>query len=132
MANGGGGPGGGEAEAPSVGVVRYAFTFQGTLNLTDNTLIPWLPGQGDIVSQATGQVKNAPAGTSITMDILLIKRVDGSTTATLATLTILSGNLTGDIAFPATLVDSAHALALSITQIGSISAGDNLTVVVTP
>lgn len=127
MASGGSGAGSPDVQQ----VVRYAFTVPGTLTTTNNTLIPWLPGQGDSVSKATGQMKNQPSGTAITVDILLIKRTDGSTTATLATLTILSGNLVGDITFALTPVDSDHALAINITQIGSISAGDNLTVVIT-
>jgi hypothetical protein len=129
MASGGGGGGSGGIPIPLV--VRYAFTFQGNLDTTDNALIPWLPGQGDSVTKATGQVKSAPAGTDITIDILLIKRSDGSTVSTLGTLTIASGNLVGDLVFSSTLVDSDHALAISITQVGSISAGANLTVVVT-
>lgn len=129
MASGGGGGGAGGPPVPSV--VRYAFTFQDNLNITNNALIPWLPGQDDSVEKATGQVKSAPAGTDITIDVLLIKRSDGSTVSTLGTLTIASGNLTGDLSFSPTLVDSSHALAISITQVGSISAGANLTVVVT-
>lgn len=110
---------------------RYAFTFQGSVNLTDNALIPWLPGQDDVVSQATAQMKSAPAGANLTADIQLIKRSDGSIVSTLGTITVVDGSITGDLAFAATQVDSAHALALVITQIGSISAGANLTVVVT-
>ena len=111
---------------------RYAFTFQDFLTLTDNALIPWLPGQDDVVSQATAQVKSAPAGAAITADIQLIERSDGSIVSTLGTITIADGVLTGDLTFAtATEVDSSHALALVITQIGSISAGANLTVVVT-
>jgi hypothetical protein len=127
MASGGGGGG----SAPANPIVRYAFTFPGSIDTASNAKLPWLPGQGNVVSQATGQVESSPAGADIEVEILLIKRVDGSTTSVLGTLAIAIGNLIGNISFSPAFVDSDHALAISVTQVGSISAGSTLSIVVT-
>jgi hypothetical protein len=105
------------------------FVVPGTLTTTDNDKIPWIPGRGSYFTTVTGQVKTASTGADITVDISLITRatglIDGSV---LGTLTIPAGSLVGTITIPNTLVDTFHALAAAITQIGSGTAGANLTI----
>lgn len=108
----------------------YTFTVPDVLTTVDNVLIPWLIGRGKPVSNVTGTVKTAPTGASITVAIKLILRSDGSTVSTLGTLTIVAGSKTGDLAFTSTAVPITHALAAEITQVGSGTAGANMTVMV--
>lgn len=110
---------------------RYGFAVGDALTTTGNDIINVLPGQGDVVSQASGNVRVAPVGAAITVDIQLINLTTGAVVSTLATLTIAAAALVGSIDFTPTLIDSAHGLVIAITQIGSISAGSTLTVVVT-
>jgi hypothetical protein len=94
-----------------------------TLALSDNINIPWIPGRGQRVTTATGQVKTAPAGQDIHIDIKLLTRATPLVDVTvLGTLIIPAGSLLGIITFtadPATLVDTAHMLAAELTQVGS-------------
>jgi hypothetical protein len=111
---------------------RYAWGVPGNLTTTDNDKIPILPGQDDIVSTATAQLKTAPATQSVKVDVLLVNRVDGSTVSTLCTLEIPAGDLepSGDATFTSVRVDSTKGITLSITQIGTGTVGATLSVVV--
>jgi len=110
---------------------RYGFTVSDVLTTTDNLKIPAIIGQNDVVSQADAQVRVAPVGAAIHVAILLILRSDGSTVSTLGTVTIADGALeSGGLTFTPTIVDSSHAIAIAITQVGSGTAGSTLTVIV--
>lgn len=105
------------------------FTSPDDLTTTDNALIPWVPGRGQTVFGAFAQVKTAPVGDDITIDINLIDGSDGSTVSTLTTLTIADGDLQSTpVTFTATEVPQNYSLEAQITQIGSGTAGANLTV----
>ena len=107
----------------------YVFPSPDTLTNTDNALIGWLPGRNNWVDTVTGQVKTAPAGANITVDIKLITRSTGATVSTLGTLTIAAGNLTGTASLTKTQILDTQALAAEIVTVGSPGTeGKNLTV----
>jgi hypothetical protein len=95
----------------------YAFTIDGKVTVRDLLTVP---GKGPQVTGATGQVEVAPVGAAITADVILVNRSDGSTVATLGTLTIPAGSLEGSIVFGTPrFVPPTRALKVSVTQIGS-------------
>lgn len=106
----------------------FVFTSPSTLTTTDNMFIPWLPGRGTSVTTAQAQVKTAPTGANINVDLRIGVRATGVLAAAFATVVIAAGTLTVDLVFGATLVDAAHFLAAEITQVGSTIAGSDLTV----
>jgi hypothetical protein len=104
------------------------FTVPGNLTTTDNDKILWVPGRNTYVSQATAQVKVAPVGANITVDIQLITRSTGAVVSTLGTVTIPDGNLEGTVSLSLTQILDTQALAAVITNVGSGTAGADLTV----
>lgn len=107
----------------------YTVGSPDTLTTTDNALIMWNPGRNGWVDTVTGQVKTAPVGANITVDIKLITRSTGAVVSTLGTLTIADGTLTGTASLTPTDVLDTQALAAEIMTVGSPGTeGKNLTV----
>lgn len=115
-------------QGPQAFTPVFIFTAPGDLTITDNDLIPWVPGRGSQVSDATGQVKTAPVGDDIEITVSVITRATGAVASTLGTLTIPDGTLTGNLSFAPTTILTSQALACEITQVGVGTAGQNLTV----
>jgi hypothetical protein len=121
----GGGGGGGVVSLPT-----YAFTWPGPgdLNTTGNADTPRLVGKGLPVSKASAQVDVAPVGAAITVDLQIGDRTTGALAAAFATVTIPDGALDSDLAFSPIVIDGNHFLAANITQVGSGTAGKNMTI----
>lgn len=111
-----------------VGSPTYAFTASGALTATGLLTVP---GRNQPVTKVTGQVGTASAGSDITIDLLLIKRSDGSTLSTLGTLTIVAAALEGTLFLttPTDITDD-KALKASITDPGSGTPGQDLVMLV--
>lgn len=107
-----------------IGSPTYAFTSSGALASGDLLTVA---GRGQPITKITGDVQSVSAGSAVTIDLLLIKRSDGSTLANLATLTIAIGAFTGTV-FLATPTDVSdiHALKATITSPGSGTPAQNL------
>jgi hypothetical protein len=123
-------PGTGRSGEFSDGLPTYVFTSPGDLTTTDNALIPWIIGKGGApLTTVSVQVKTAPTGTDITIDIKTYDRSTATVIATIGTVTILAGTFKANFLLsPSVLVDTTMVLAAEITQIGSIVPGANLTV----
>lgn len=111
-----------------IGSPTYAFTSSGALTATGLLTVP---GRNQPVTKVTGQVGSASAGSNITIDLLLIKRSDGSTLATLGTLTIVAAAFEGTLFLTTpTDVTDDKALKAMITDPGSGTPGQDLVMLV--
>lgn len=107
----------------------FAFFVPDALTTTDNALIGWQPGRGTVVSEVTGQVKTAPVGADIEVEINIVDRATGAFVSLLGTLVIADGDLDGTVTFATpTLIPDTQALEALITQIGSGTPGSNMTI----
>jgi hypothetical protein len=118
----------GTGQGPSAVMPIYAFSETSTLTTTDNSLIPWVPGQGTPISLFSAVVKTAPTGASIIIDFKRVTMSTGVVGATVATVTIPAGSFyaTTTLGSPVTIL-TTEALAMEIAQVGSTIAGANLT-----
>lgn len=111
------------ADIPSV----YSFTSPDVLTITDNALIPWLPGAGRSISELLGLVKTAPTGASLIIEFFRGTRATGAVGASLGIVTIVAGDFTATTAITPTVIATTEFVAMTINQIGSVIAGENLT-----
>jgi hypothetical protein len=105
----------------------YAFTSPDTLTITDNALIPWMPGAGADISELLALVKTAPTGASLIVEFFRGTRATGVVGASLGIVTIVAGDFTASTAIAPTTIATTEFVAMTINQIGSIIAGANLT-----
>ncbi len=117
-----GGFGGGGASAPV-----YVFTSPDVLTITDNALIPAIPGQGRPVTTLKAFVKTAPTGASLIVDFKRGTLSTGVVGASIGTVTITAGNFTASTTITADTILTTEFLVMEITQIGAGVAGSNLT-----
>lgn len=108
----------------------YVFTSPDVLTITDNALIPWVPGAGTSISELLGLVKTAPTGASLIIEFFRGTRSTGAVGASLGTVTIVAGGFTASTAITPTTIATTEFVAMTINQIGSIIAGSNLTGIV--
>lgn len=107
----------------------YVFTVADVLTITDNALIPWIPGAGQDITELLAVVKTAPTGDDIIVEFFIGTLATGVVGASLGTVTIPAGDYTATTGIAATTIGTTKFVAMTINQIGSTIAGANLTAI---
>jgi hypothetical protein len=107
----------------------YIFTSPSVLTTTDNVLIPWIPGTGRTISELLAVVKTAPIGDDIILEYFVGDLLTGTVGASLGTLTIPAGDFTASTSITPVIIGYGQFLAMTINQVGSGTAGSNLTAI---
>jgi hypothetical protein len=120
---------GGSSGTVSFPPSTYIFTSPDTLTTTDNALIPWIPGTGRTISQLLAVVKAASVGADIILEYFVGDLLTGTVGASLGTLTIPAGDFTATASITPVIIGYGQFLAMTINQVGSGTAGSNLTAI---
>lgn len=105
----------------------YVFCSPDNLTTTDNALIPWLPGNGGQIDTLTVFVKTPPTGQSLIVQFSVGTVSTGTVNTLIGTVTIAAAAYTATTSIAATTLASTQFLQAAITQVGSGTAGANMT-----
>jgi len=107
----------------------YSFAVSGALATGADDSIAWLPGLGGEIDTLRAFVKTAPVGSDIILTYVIGTISTATVTGTIDTLHIVDGTFSGSKATTPIFIRSDQFIGIQITQVGSGTAGSNLTAI---